>query len=159
LRRCITILHVSRRGAAALEETGGGWTFRVPSSSTTVRNEESQSHLMSRARKTDAQRYEELKSQIVDIPPIRRGSVVRRFMPCGKPGCRCQAQQPQLHGPYYQWTRKIEGKTATTRVDKEQAKLLSEWIQNGRRLDSLVGQMEKVSLRLTERLLHRARGP
>lgn len=114
---------------------------------------------MTRTRKTDAQRYEELKRQIADLPPIRRGSLVRRFMPCGKPGCRCQAQPPRLHGPYYQWTRKVAGKTATTRVNKEQAKLLSEWIQNGRRLDNLVRQMENVSLRLTERLLRSPRGP
>jgi hypothetical protein len=111
------------------------------------------------ARRSDVKRFEELKRQIVDLPPIRRGSVVRRFMPCGKPGCRCQDRPPQLHGPYYQWTRKVDGKTVTTRVDKEQARLLSEWIENGRRLDGLVAQMENVCLRLTERLLRRARGP
>ena len=113
---------------------------------------------MSRARRqSDEQRYEALKRQIADLPPIRRGSVVRRFMPCGKPGCRCQASPPQLHGPYYQWTRKVQGRTVTTRLDQTQAKLLREWIQNGRRLDRLVGKMEQVSLRLTERQLRQAR--
>jgi hypothetical protein len=112
---------------------------------------------MGRARTTDAERYEALKRQVADLPPIRRGSVVSRFMPCGKPGCRCQLNPPQLHGPYYQWTRKVQGKTATMRVDGAQAKLLREWIDNGRRLDRLVRQMEQVSLRLTERLLRRAR--
>jgi len=44
--------------------------------------------------------------------------------PGGKPGaasstrkpdaaCRCHADPPQLHGPYHQWTRKKNGKTAT----------------------------------------------
>jgi hypothetical protein len=112
---------------------------------------------MGRARTTDAERYEALKRQVADLPPIRRGSVVSRFMPCGKPGCRCQLNPPQLHGPYYQWTRKVQGKTATMRVDGAQAKLLREWIDNGRRLDRLVRQMEQVSLRLTERLLRQAR--
>ena len=108
---------------------------------------------MGRARLSDAERYETLKGQLAEIPPIRRGSVVRRFMPCGKSGCRCQASPPQLHGPYYQWTRKVHGKTSTTRVDQSQAKLLCEWIENGRRLDNIIRQMEKISLRLTERLL------
>lgn len=111
---------------------------------------------MATARPTDAERYEALKRQLADVPPIRRGSLVRRFMPCGKPGCRCQASPPRLHGPYYQWTRKVQGKTVTVRVDAAQAKLLREWIQNGRRLDALIRQMEQVSLRLTERLLRRA---
>ena len=51
------------------------------------------------------------------------------------------------------------GKTATVRVNQAQAKLLREWIANGRRFDRLVRQMEKVSLRLTERLLRNARDP
>lgn len=112
---------------------------------------------MDKARQSDDQRYEALKRQIADLPPIRRGSVVRRFMPCGKPGCRCQASPPQLHGPYYQWTRKVQGKTLTTRLDRGQAKLLREWIQNGRRLDRIVRQMEQVSLRLTDKRLSQAR--
>ena len=112
---------------------------------------------MGKTRVSDAERYEALKREVADLPPIRRGSLVRRFMPCGKPGCRCQANPPQLHGPYYQWTRKVLGKTATVRVNQAQAKLLREWIANGRRLDRLVRQVEKVSLRLTERLLRNAR--
>ena len=112
---------------------------------------------MGRTRVSDAERYEALKREVADLPPIRRGSLVRRFMPCGKPGCRCLANPPQLHGPYYQWTRKVLGKTATVRVNRAQAKLLREWIANGRRLDRLVRQMENVSLRLSERPLRDAR--
>ena len=108
---------------------------------------------------SDSERYEALKREVAELPPIRRGSLVRRFMPCGKPGCRCQASPPQLHGPYYQWTRKVQGKTVTVRVDQAQAKLLRKWIANGRRLDKLVRQMETVSLRLTEKPLKEARTP
>lgn len=106
---------------------------------------------------SDAERYEALKRELAQLPPIRRGSLVRRFMPCGKPGCRCQASPPQLHGPYYQWTQKVRGKTATVRVNKTQAKLLREWIDNGRRLDRVVRQMENVCKRLTDRALRAAR--
>lgn len=114
---------------------------------------------MSRARESDAQRYEALKRLVAEVPPVRRGSVVKRFMPCGKPGCRCQAKPPRLHGPYFQWTRKVNGTTATSRINEEQARLLGEWIENGRRLDRLVDQMEQVSLRLTEKILRAARSP
>ena len=114
---------------------------------------------MGRKRMSDAERYEALKREVADLPLIRKGSLVRRFMPCGKPGCRCQADPPQLHGPYYQWTRKVRGKTVTVRINQAQAKLLREWIANGRRLDKLVVEMEKVSLRLTKRSLREARTP
>jgi hypothetical protein len=105
----------------------------------------------------DEDRYQALKRSVVDLGFIRRGSLVRRFMPCGKTGCCCQAIPPQLHGPYYQWTRKVRGKTVTVRLAPEEARLVEEWIANGRRLRRVVTQMESVSLRITDRLLHRAR--
>lgn len=108
---------------------------------------------------SDERRYVELKREVAEIPLIRRGSLVRRFMPCGKPGCRCQASPPQLHGPYYQWTRKLHGKTITIRVNKAQAKLLRKWIGNRRRLDKILRQMNNVSKRLTDKMLRAAREP
>lgn len=106
---------------------------------------------------TDAERYESLKRAIADLGFIRRGSLVRRFMPCGKSGCRCQASPAQLHGPYYQWTRKLRGKTATVRLTEHEARQLEAWIQNGRHLDKIVAQMERISLRVTHRLLRQQR--
>ena len=102
---------------------------------------------------TDHQRYDRLKRRVADLGPLRRGSVVKRFMPCGKPGCRCQAMPPQLHGPYYQWTRKLGGKTVTVRLTESEAQRIGEWIANGRQLNKIVSAMEKLSLRITERLL------
>jgi len=112
---------------------------------------------MSKADQQDADRYEVLKRSIVDLGLFRRGSLVRRFMPCGKPGCRCQAARPELHGPYYQWTRKVGGKTVTVRLSQPEAKLLQGWVANGRRLDRLIRSMEGVSLRRTDRLLYKLR--
>ncbi|MFZ2225566.1 MAG: DUF6788 family protein [Candidatus Deferrimicrobium sp.] len=103
------------------------------------------------------QDYETIKRLVTDVGFIRRGSVVRRFMPCGKPGCRCQATPPRLHGPYYQWTRKVRGKTVTVRLSQEEAALMQEWIANGRRLNKLVSRMETLSLQVTERMLRQVR--
>lgn len=108
---------------------------------------------MTRSAAADAQRYEALKRAVAHVGLLRRGSLVRRFMPCGKSGCRCQAQPPQLHGPYYQWTRKVSGTTVTVRLGPREAALVAEWIDNGRRLDRIVKQMEQVAGRLTEREL------
>ena len=111
---------------------------------------------MSTSSKQDFERYETLKRSIADVGLVRRGSLVRRFMPCGRPGCRCQADPPELHGPYHQWTRKVRGKTITVRLSPSQARLFEEWIGNDRRLRKLLAQMEKVSLRATERILKAA---
>ena len=108
---------------------------------------------MREPRPGDQQRYDRLKHAIVALGYFRYGSLLRRFMPCGKPGCRCQAVPPELHGPYYQWTRKVSGKTVTVRLTKPQARLLATWIAQGRRLDRILAQMQRVSHRATDRLL------
>jgi len=110
---------------------------------------------MTTAPDRDRQRYDALKRAVLEVGFIRRGSLVRRFMPCGKPGCSCQARPPLLHGPYYQWTRKVRGTTQTVRLSQEEAKLLAQWIANARQFDRIVTQMESVSLRITKRLLNK----
>lgn len=107
----------------------------------------------------DEQRFRALKTALSEVGPFLRGSIQRRLMPCGKSGCRCQSTLPNLHGPYYQWTRKVSGKTVTVRLTPEQARLLRGWIANARRLDKLIAGLEAVSRRLTQPLLDAAAKP
>jgi hypothetical protein len=100
-----------------------------------------------------------LKAQITSVGFISPGSVVRRFMPCGKPGCRCQGDPPQLHGPYWQWSHKVGGKTVTRRLTEDQARLYQQWIANRRRLGELLLRMEEVSGRAAAILLRNASAP
>jgi len=60
---------------------------------------------------------------------------------------------PQLHGPYYQWTYKVRGKTRTVRLSEAQARRCQEWIRNHRELRRLVRRMEQLSLKETDRIL------
>lgn len=108
---------------------------------------------MARPRDVDRQRYRALQREVLELGYVRRGTLTRRFMPCGKPGCRCQAQPPQLHGPYYQWTRTVNGKTQTVRLTPEQARRVQQWIRNGRQLKRILRRMESLSLKATDRLL------
>ena len=97
--------------------------------------------------------YQSLATALTQIGYIRRGSLLKRFTVCGSPTCACRDNPPILHGPYYQWTRKVEGKTVTVRLTKDKAALLAGWIANGRQLDRIVSQMESPSMRVTEHLL------
>ena len=97
-----------------------------------------------------------LKAQIAAVGFVCSGSVVRRFMPCGKPGCRCQADPPKLHGPYWQYSHKVAGKTITRRLTQDQARIYQQWIANRRRIDQLLARMEELSSQAAEILLHDA---
>ena len=48
------------------------------------------------------------------------GTLAGRMTRCGRANCRCHADPPQLHGPYHQWTRKKNGKTATRILTDDQ---------------------------------------
>jgi len=101
-------------------------------------------------------RYRQLAAQLADVGLIAQGSVVRRYTRCGSPGCRCRADPPQPHGPYWQWTAKIGGKTVTRRLTERQAGLYKEWIGNDRQLRAIIGQMRQVAAQATELLLSEA---
>jgi hypothetical protein len=80
-------------------------------------------------------------------------------MSCGKPGCACRASPPRLHGPYYQWTRKVDGKTVTVRLTPEQAELMAGWVATARALERILAEMERLSLHATDRLLNKLPPP
>jgi hypothetical protein len=82
---------------------------------------------------------------------FRRGTLLRRFTRCGRPSCRCQADPPQLLGPYWQWTCNANGETVT--VTLSQAALLQGWLENGRVYDQQLAELEQLSVRVTDRLL------
>ncbi|MHB1782653.1 MAG: DUF6788 family protein [Acidimicrobiales bacterium] len=84
------------------------------------------------------------------------GSLVSRTTASGKSGCRCQDDPPEHHGPYYQWSRALDGKTISRRLSAEQAVLYREWIENRRRLARIVAQMNEVSAAAGEILLRQA---
>lgn len=98
-------------------------------------------------------RYRELAGQLADIGLIAAGSVVRRYTRCSNTGCRCHHEPPQRHGPYYQWTGKIDGKTITRRLSEREATLYQQWIANDRQLRDLVSQMRTVAAKASQLII------
>jgi hypothetical protein len=97
--------------------------------------------------------YRALQDQIRGLGFVAPGSVIERYTVCGTHGCRCHRDPPTRHGPYFQYTRKLDGKTLTRRLNAEQADRYREWIANRRRLDELTDQMDQLSHQATELLL------
>jgi hypothetical protein len=97
--------------------------------------------------------YEAAKAQIQMLGYVLPGTVQKRQYCCGKPNCRC-VTKGLLHGPYYQWTRKITGKTVNLNLDNQSAKRVKEWIRNNRKLRNLCHQLEKTSLAVLRASTH-----
>jgi hypothetical protein len=91
-----------------------------------------------------------LSGNLQDTGFILYGTVRKHYMKCGHKGCKCHSDPPQLHGPYYDWTRRVEGKTKTVRLTENQAKIVNQWISNMRKVEQIISEMEKISVQAAE---------
>ena len=75
----------------------------------------------------------ELAARLADPQPMRRGSLSERYVKCSKPGCECVSNPKGRHGPYYSLTRAVGGRTRSRFLSPEEADLVREQIETGRR--------------------------
>lgn len=59
------------------------------------------------------QKRSEVLKAMESLGDMRRGSVVETYLPCGKPSCCCKQHGHRGHGPYFTYSRKVDGKTQT----------------------------------------------
>jgi hypothetical protein len=101
---------------------------------------------------TAAQRKElqRIRRALSEVGFVLPGSITERLTRCGHANCRCQGDPAVLHGPYHQWTRKVEAKTLTRIFSDEQISDYGSWFDNERRLRELVGELERLGLEIVE---------
>lgn len=92
--------------------------------------------------RAEARRIAAELSAIARSGKVLAGSIAERRTRCGRPGCRCMADPPQRHGPYYQWTRKIRAKTIGRWLSPDQRDDYQPWVDNAHRLRQLVTRLE-----------------
>jgi hypothetical protein len=97
--------------------------------------------------------YRSLAQELSGIGFIVAGSVALRPNTCGKSGCRCHGDPPQPHGPYWQWTAKVEGRTVNRRLTDREAELYKKWIANDRHMREVVAKMREIAAKATDLLL------
>lgn len=62
----------------------------------------------------EQRRVERIKNQLSRLEPFLPGSISRQFNVCGNPSCRCKdPKNPQRHGPYYQLSYTVNGRSST----------------------------------------------
>lgn len=98
--------------------------------------------------------YARLKARLREVGFICEGSLVERWMPCGKPNCACATNRARRHGPYFQLSWKERGKTISRRLPPEHAALYRQWVANRQRLQAIIQQMQQVSQKARGHLLH-----
>jgi hypothetical protein len=97
--------------------------------------------------------YAQLRTRLGEVGFICEGSLVERWMRCGKSNCACARDRAQRHGPYFQLSWKEKGKTISRRLLPEHATLYRQWVANRQRLQSIIQQMKVVSRKACRHLL------
>ena len=89
-----------------------------------------------------------LRLSLLALGPVAQGTILRRAIrrddPAARPG------ETKCYGPYYQWTRKIAGRTAIQNLTATQARAYGQAIRENRRLERTIAEMRAVSLKLLE---------
>ena len=102
--------------------------------------------------RSDAERFESLKREIVQLDYFCKGTVLRRRMKCGHKQCACHRDPAKRHGPYFECTYKVQNKTVNLRLRPEVTPLYRAAIQQSRKLKSLLERMERLSRQALARL-------
>lgn len=101
------------------------------------------------------QRYETqfhaLRAQLADLGFFCKGTLLERHLTCGKPNCACSQEPERRHGPYFEWTYKVAGKTVNVRLSPEVVAAYREATAEWRRLRTLLGRLESLSRRVLKR--------
>ena len=84
-------------------------------------------------------------------------SLYKQYNVCGKPGCRCKADPPQKHGPYYQVSFTWQGKSHSEFVRREDLAMVRQQLGTYQRFRSLVDTWIATALELAQLQRHAAR--
>ena len=93
---------------------------------------------------------DQIAAQLAQAGFALPGTLTVRAYACGKPGCRCHADPPRLHGPYAEWTRKIGGKTITRRLTPRQLAEYQPLFDNAKKLRTLLSELQDLTLQIIE---------
>jgi hypothetical protein len=103
-----------------------------------------------------AQRFRHAQQELHDLDYILKGTVLKRMMKCGHPQCACHRDPAQRHGPYFEWTYKVNGKTVNVKLSPQAAPLYLAATKQNRKLKALLARMERLSRTALARLAKQA---
>lgn len=101
-------------------------------------------------RRYEAQ-FRALRAQLADLGFFCKGTLLEHRLTCGKPTCACAQHPERRHGPYFDWTYKVAGKTVGIRLSPAVAADYRAAITEWRRLRRLLARLESLSRRALKR--------
>ena len=92
-----------------------------------------------------AERFRQARRELLDIEYFVKGTVSKRMMKCGRPQCACHHDPSKRHGPYFEWTYKVSGKTVNVKLSAAAAPLYKAATTQQRKLKAVLAKLERLS--------------
>lgn len=89
-------------------------------------------------------------AELAKLGPALPGTLTQRYTRCGRGACRCMADPPRPHGPYWSWTRKVANKTVTRYLSDDEYERYRPWFDNARRARELFAELEAATMAVVE---------
>lgn len=94
-----------------------------------------------------------IKEALAALGPMLPGSISTQWNVCGKAGCRCKdPDRPQRHGPYYQLSFSVGGRSSTLFLRKEEVPEVRACIERYRRFKQLTSELVAAYVREARRV-------
>jgi type II secretory pathway component PulJ len=90
-------------------------------------------------------RFRQARQELHQLGYFLKGTVLKRMMKCGQPNCACHRDPSQRHGPYFEWTYKVKGKTVNVKLSPQTAPLYQAATKQHRQLKAALARMERLS--------------
>ncbi len=110
--------------------------------------------VLARLRKVSTLALKERRKKVVrrvpNLQALLRGSLMERYLTCGKPGCKCT--RGERHGPVWYLSVTVRaGKTVGMQVPKEQVERIRGWLENHRKVRESVEAIAEINWELLRR--------
>jgi len=90
-------------------------------------------------------RFRQARQELDQLGYFLKGTVLKRMMKCGQSNCACHRDPSQRHGPYFEWTYKVKGKTVNVKLSPQAAPLYQAATKQHRKLKAALAKMERLS--------------
>jgi len=85
---------------------------------------------MKRAPRAPTPAVRQLRQAIAAMDLVCAGTLLKRWKLCGRPNCRCAQDPAARHGPYYEWSRRQDGRLRHSLLTPPQAQHIARAIKN-----------------------------
>src|ERR1700679_3596483 len=91
------------------------------------------------------QRFRHALQELQQLDYFLNGTFLKRMMKGGRPQCACRSDPAKRHGPYFEWTYKVKGKTVNVKLSPQAAPLYQAAAKQHRKLKIVLARLERLS--------------